>query len=81
MSRNDLDHHRVRVREELDRAYRATARAAIHAHFKLAALHMTRVAELVRVAHELGSVKASQVPRAWRSPRPPSAFWPAARNI
>ncbi len=61
MSRNNLDHHRVRVREELDRAYRATARAAIHAHFKLAALHMTRVDELVRAVHELGSVKASQV--------------------
>jgi hypothetical protein len=36
MSRDDLDHHRVPVREDLDCAYRATATAAVRAHFKLA---------------------------------------------
>jgi hypothetical protein len=46
--RDDLEHHRVRVREELDHAYRATVTAAVHAHFRLAALHMNRVDELVR---------------------------------
>jgi hypothetical protein len=51
LSSDDLDHHRVRVREELDCAYRATSTAAVHAHFKLAALHMNRVDELVRAAH------------------------------
>ncbi len=58
MSRDDLDHHRVRVREELDSAYRATATAAVHAHFKLAALHMNRVDELVRAARKAAKLKA-----------------------
>ncbi len=59
MSRNDLDHHRVRVREELDWAYRATDTAAVHAHFKLAALHMTRVDELVRAVRQAARAKAA----------------------
>jgi hypothetical protein len=52
LSSDDLDHHRVRVGEELDCAYRATSTAAVHAHFKLAALHMNRVDELVRAARK-----------------------------
>ncbi len=58
MSSSDLDHHRVRVREELDLAYRATATAAVHAHFRLAALHMNRVDELVREARLAARVQA-----------------------
>ncbi len=60
MSSEDLDHHRVRVREELDRAYRATSTAAVHAHFKLAALHMNRVDELVRAAHKAAKLKVER---------------------
>jgi hypothetical protein len=39
----DLDHHRERVQQELDLAYRASTDAASAAHFKLAALHMREV--------------------------------------
>ena len=43
---NDRDHHRDRVRAELDLAYRADSRAAADAHLRLSALHMHRLAEL-----------------------------------
>ena len=68
MSIDDLDHHRVRVREELDWAYRASTSAAIHAHFKLAALHMNRVDELVRAAFEAAKLRvAAAAPRPDRA--------------
>lgn len=43
---DDRDHHRERVRAELDLAYRADSRAAADAHLRLSALHMHRLAEL-----------------------------------
>jgi hypothetical protein len=39
----DLNHHRERMQQELDLAYRASTDAASAAHFKLAALHMREV--------------------------------------
>lgn len=43
---DERDHHRDRVRAELDLAYRAHSRAAADAHLRLSALHMRRLAEL-----------------------------------
>ena len=43
---DDRNHHRERVRAELDMAYRADSRAAADAHLRLSALHMHRLAEL-----------------------------------
>ena len=43
---DDRDHHRDRVRAELDLAYRADSRAAADAHLRLSALHLHRLAEL-----------------------------------
>ena len=42
----DHEHHRERVRAELDLAYRADSTAAANAHLRLSALHMRRLAEI-----------------------------------
>ena len=38
----ERDYHSARARDELDRSYRATDRAAADAHRQLSALHMKR---------------------------------------
>ncbi|WP_129791653.1 hypothetical protein [Sphingosinicella sp. CPCC 101087] len=47
---DDHEHHRERVRAELDLAYRAVSPAAADAHLRLSALHMRRLAELGHVS-------------------------------
>jgi hypothetical protein len=46
---DEQEHHRERVRAELDLAYRAVSPAAADAHLRLSALHMRRLAELGHV--------------------------------
>ena len=49
----DHEHHRQRVRAELDLAYRADSTAAANAHLRLSALHMRRLAEIDGAAEPL----------------------------
>jgi hypothetical protein len=49
----DHEHHRERVRAELDLAYRADSTAAANAHLRLSALHLRRLAEIDAAAEPI----------------------------
>lgn len=45
---SQLDYHTRRVRDELDRAYRADRHAVMEAHLRLSAFHMAALTQLGR---------------------------------
>jgi hypothetical protein len=55
---DEHEHHRDRVRAELDLAYRAGSRAAADAHLRLSALHMRRLSELGKAGADEAAAEA-----------------------